>query len=78
MENRRVLKYNQRCITNRCGSHKSALVSNNVMNSNSRHTQAHNIREKLFDLVNANPKFEDLFMQFQRDIFEFKARNLSK
>ena len=73
MVNRRVLKYNQRCITNWCGSHKSALVSNDVLNSNSRHEEAHNIREKLFDLVNASPKFEDLFKECQRHTFESKV-----
>ena len=65
MVNKRVLAHNPRCITNWCGSHKSALVSVDVMKECDRHDDAHTIREKLFDLVNASPKFEDLFKRCQ-------------
>ena len=73
MVNKRILKYNPRSITNWCGSHKSALVSNDVLKASHRHEEAHNIREKLFDLVNASPKFEDLFKESQLQTFESKV-----
>ena len=35
--------YNPRCITNWCGSHKSALVSVDVLKESRRHEEAHTI-----------------------------------
>lgn len=78
MINKRVLEFNPRCIVSHCGSHKTALVSNDSIKQNARHQNAHEISCKLFDLVNASPKFEDLFKQCQVQTQESKQFKSNK
>ena len=61
MMNKRILQGNPRCIMNHCGNHRIALVPTDTLRNSERHKLTHDISCKLHDLVNASPKFEDLF-----------------
>ena len=65
MINKRILEVNPRCIVHHCGNHRTALVSTDTLRNSERHKLIHDISCKLYDLVNASPKFEDLFRKCQ-------------
>ena len=65
MINKRILEGNPRCIVHHCGNHRTALVSSDTLRNSERHKLTHDISCKLYDLVNASSKFEDLFRQCQ-------------
>ena len=75
MINMRILEYNPRCIVIWCGAHRCALVSKDVLDE-SRHEMVHTVCMKFFDLVNASPRFDDLFKKSQihtQEASQFKA-----
>ena len=61
MINKRVLEFNPRCQVHWCRRYHTALVSNDALKQSEVHMMIHTVCVKLHDLINAIPKFEDLF-----------------
>ena len=77
MINKRVLEVNPRYIGHHCGNHRAALVPTDTLRNSERHKLTHDISCKLYNLINASPKFEDLFRECQiltQECDQFKGK----
>ena len=76
MINRRAQEYNPRIIVNWCGDHRASLVAGDALKGDMRHSEAHDVSLKVYDLVNASARFSDQFKTCQENTGEavqFKA-----
>ena len=59
MINKRILEVNLQTIVHHFGNHRTTLVSTDTLRNSERNRFSHDISCKLYNLVNASPKFED-------------------
>ena len=65
MISKRIPEYNPTCIVVHCGNHCANFVVEDSLKHSDHLKECHQISLKLFDLINASPKFTDLFKECQ-------------